>query len=140
MEQFHVISILGADARILKNDSDLAQATHELNSKCLRLHARHAVSWLLRAAFVLSLFLLGRYVVEGTIGGAISWTAGFVALHVLWHMAKGHLAIQGDRQAKLYWLQNDAGNTEFCSNDPIVATMASQEPAEAPRWFGHTAS
>ena len=140
MEQFHVISILGVDARFLERTSDLAQATHELNRKTLRLHGRHAVSWALRAALVMGLYLLGRYTVEGTIGGAIAWTAGFLSLYVLWFMAKGHLLIQGDRQAKLYWLLNDAGNKEFSSNDPIVATMPEQEPAEPARWFGSAVS
>lgn len=140
MEQFHVISILGADARFVESTSDLAQATHDLNRNTLRLHGRHAVSWSLRAALVLCLFLLGRYLIDGAIGGAVSWTAGFLSVYVLWHLAKGHLLIQGDRQAKLYWLQNDAGNLEFSSNDPIVATMPEQESAEPVRWFGNAVS
>ncbi len=139
MEQFHVISLLGADARFC-NNTDLAQAQRELNRICMQRHLRHAASWLLRATFVLGLFLLGRFGIEGTIGGALSWTAAFMSIYILWYLSKGHLLIQGDRQAKLYWLENDAGNNEFSSNDPIIATMPAQEPIQASQWFGKTAS
>ncbi len=140
MEQFHVISILGADARFCNDNTDLAQATRDLNRACMQRHLRHAVAWLLRAAFVAGLFLLGRFGIEGAIGGALSWTAGFMSVYVLWYLSKGHLLIQGDRQAKLYWLQNDAGNREFSSNDPIIATMPAQESMQPRQWFGRTAS
>lgn len=140
MEQFHVISILGTDARFCNSDTNLAQATRELNRMVVKRHLRHAASWLLRAAAVAGLFLAGRFGVEGAIGGALSWTAGFMAVHVLWYLSKGHLLIQGDRQAKLYWLQNDAGNRDFSSNDPIVATMPLQEPIEQARVFSNAAS
>ena len=140
MEQFHVISILGADARFTKSATDLEQATRDLNRKTLKLHARHAVSWLLRAALVLGLFLLGRYGLEGAIGGALSWTSGFLGIYVVWYLSKGHLLISDDRQAKLYWLQNDAGNRDFSSDDPIMASMPAQEPAEPVRWLGNAAS
>ena len=140
MEQFHVISILGADARFHKPDSNLAQATRELNRKILKRHLRHAASWLVRASVVAGLFLLGRFGVDGAVGGALSWTSGFLAVYVLWYTSKGHLLIQGDRQAKLYWLKNDADNRDFSSNDPIVATMPVQEPVEPARWMGNAIS
>jgi hypothetical protein len=140
MEQFHVISLLGAGARFCNDNTDLAQATRELNRMIVQRHLRHAAAWLLRAAIVAGLFLLGQFGIEGTIGGALSWTAGFLSIYVLWYLSKGHLLIQGDRQAKLYWLENDAGNTEFSSNDPIIATMPAQEPMQANQWFGKTAS
>ena len=140
MEQFHVISILGADAQFLDRNTNLSQATRDLNRNTFKLHMRHVVSWLLRGVFVATLFLLGRYAVEGAIGGALSWTAGFLVFYLLWYASKGHLMIQSDRQAKLYWLQNDAGNREFSSNDPIVATMPEQEVAETVPWFGSVAS
>ena len=135
MEQFHVISLLGADTRSVAPASDLAQATRDLNRKTLVLHARHALGWFLRGSVVFGIFLLGRFAVEGTIGGALTWTAGFLSLYVAWFMLKGHLGIQGDRQAKMYWMLNDAGNHEFISNDPIVATMPAQEPGQPER--GH---
>ena len=137
MEQIHVISILGADARFLSCKDDLSQAVHDLNRKTLRLHSRHVVSWALRGAFILSLFLLGRYGPENAVSGALTWTSGFLFVYLLWFMAKGHLQIQGDRQAKLYWLKNDAANHEYCSNDPIVATMPSQDQAAADKLFGN---
>ena len=140
MEQFHVISILGADARFTQHTTDLEQATRDLNRKTLKLHARHAVSWLLRATLVLGLFLLGRFGLEGTIGGALSWTSGFLGIYVVWYLSKGHLLISDDRQAKLYWLQNDAGNRDFSSDDPILASMPEQDPVEPIRWIGNTAS
>lgn len=139
MEQFHVISILGADAQFLNRTTNLSQAKRDLNTKTLGLHARHMLSWLMRGGFILSIFLLGRYVIDGTIGGALVWTSGFLAVYLLWYISKGHLLIQGDRQAKLYWLKNDAGNTEFSSNDPMVATMPAQDSVETPRWYGNTA-
>mgnify|MGYP000004667460 CR=1 FL=1 len=89
---------------------------------------------------VLGLFLLGRFVIEGSIGNAMAWTAGFLSLYVLWFLFKGHLLIANDRQAKLYWVQNDAGNREHCSNGAIVATMPAQEPMDAVRWAGNAAS
>lgn len=139
MEQFHVISILGSDAQFLNRSTDLSQARRDLNTKTFRLHARHTLSWLIRGGFILSIFLLGHYVVDGTIGGALVWTSGFLAVYLLWYVSKGHLLIQGDRQAKLYWLKNDAGNTEFSSNDPMVATMPAQDSIKTPRWYGNTA-
>ena len=133
MEQFHVISLVGADTRIVTPASDLAQATQDLNRKTLALHARHALGWLLRGSAVAAIFLLGRFAVEGAIGGALTWTAGFMSVYIAWFMLKGHLGIQGDRQAKLYWIRNDAGNREFSSDDPIVATMPAQEPVQSER-------
>ena len=140
MDQFHVISLLGADARYADHNTDLAQATRDLNRKTLRLHARHAASWLLRAALVAGLFLLGRFVIEGSIGNAMAWTAGFLSLYVLWFLSKGHLLISNDRQAKLYWLQNDADNHAYCSHDPVLATMPDHEAGQPPRCAGNTAS
>ncbi len=122
MEQFHVISLLGADARLLDRNTNLSQATRDLNRKTLKLHFQHVCrgcSWPGGGvAFPAGPLCRGR-----TIGGALSWTSGFLALYLLWYVSKGHLMIQSDRQAKLYWLQNDASNREFSSNDPIVATM-----------------
>ena len=140
MDQFHVISLLGADTRLTDPTDDLAQATRDLNRKALKQHARHAAAWLLRTALVLGLFLVGQYVVQGSVGGALSWTAGFGSIYVLWYLFKGHLLIANDRQAKLYWLQNDAGNTEHCSNGAIVATMPAQDPVDTVRWAGNAAS
>ncbi len=140
MDQFHVISLLGADARYADHTTDLAQATRDLNRKTLRLHGRHAVAWLLRAALVAGLFLLGRFVVEGSIGHALTWTSGFLSLYVLWFLSKGHLLISNDRQAKLYWLQNDADNRAFSSDDPIMATMPVQETAGSAGWARSAAS
>ena len=84
MEQFHVISLVGADTRIVTPASDLAQATRDLNRKTLALHARHALSWLLRGSAVAAIFLLGRFAVEGAIGGALTWTAGFMSVYITW--------------------------------------------------------
>lgn len=140
MDQFHVISLLGADTRLVSPTENLAQAKHDLNRKALRQHSRHAVAWLLRALVAAGLFLVGRYVVEGSVGDALCWTAGFGSVYVLWFFFKGHLLIANDRQAKLYWLQNDAGHREHRSGDPIVATMPVQDPVETVRWAGNTAS
>lgn len=140
MEQFHVISILGADARFTNKTADLDQARRDLNRKTLTLHGQHMLRWLLRGVFVFSLFLSGRYLLEGAISGALTWTSGFLSVYLLWYISKGHLMIQGDRQAKLYWLQNDAGNKEFSSNDPMVATMPAQDTIEPSQWYGNAAS
>ena len=133
MEQFQAISLLGADTRFAAPASDLAQVTQNLNRKTLVLHARHALRWLLLGIAVAGLILLGHYVVEGTIGSALKWTAGFLSIYVAWFMLKGHLAIQGDRQAKIYWIRNDADNRQFSSDDPIIATMPAQEPVHSGR-------
>ena len=135
MEQFNVISILGADAQVLTPDTDVAQATRDLNRKTLKMHGRHALSWLTRATAIAALFMLGRYGLEGTIGGAMSLTAVFASAYLLWYIPKGHLTIQSTRQARLYWIMNDAGNNSFCSDDPIVATMPAQETIGAD-WYG----
>ena len=120
MEQFNVISILGADARVLTPDTDVAQATRDLNRKSLKMHGRHALSWLLRAAAIAALYLLGRYGMEGTLGGAMSMTAMFASAYLLWYIPKGHLTIQSTRQARLYWIMNDAGNRhETFKTDPL---------------------
>jgi hypothetical protein len=133
MDQFHVISLFGADTRAVAPTSDLAQATRDLNRKTLALHGRHAFAWLIRAGIVACLFLLGHFIVEGAIGGAMTWTSGFLSIYVAWFMLKGHMIIQGDRQAKLYWIRNDVSNHEFSSDDPILATMPVQEPVRAER-------
>ena len=127
MEQFHVISILGANARFLDPSTSYEQARRRLNRRTLRAHAHHAAAWLLRGAAVLALFLLGRYVVEAGVGHALAWASAVLAPWVAWYACKGHLSIQHDHRAKLYWLQNDAGNEEFCSDDPLVATMPVQQ-------------
>ena len=76
---------------------------------------------------ILCLFLLGRYVAEGGLGEALTWAAGFLCVYLVGYACKGHLMIQNDRKAKLYWLQNDAGNEAFSSNDPLVVTMPAQD-------------
>lgn len=140
MEQFHVISLLGADARLPSRTSDLEQAREDLNKRTIKLHLRHALSWLLRGAVVLSLLLSGLYLVEGNTGGAMSWTAGFLGIYLLWFSAAGHLKIQGDRQAKLYWLENDAERTGFSRKETLVVTMPQQEPHEQARCYSNVAS
>ena len=127
MEQFHVISILGANARMLDPSTSLEQARRKLNRHVMRAHAQHVTAWLLRAGVVLCLFLLGRYVAEGGLGEALTWAAGFLCVYLVGYACKGHLMIQNDRKAKLYWLQNDAGNEAFSSNDPLVVTMPAQD-------------
>ena len=140
MEQFHVISILGANARMLDPSTSLEQARRKLNRRVMRSHLQHVAAWLLRGSIVLCVFLLGQYVVEGSPGGALTWTAGFLCVYLAWYACKGHLSIQNDRRAKLYWLQNDAGNEEFSSNDPLVATMPAQEPHAAETAWRHQVS
>ena len=127
MEQFHVISILGANARMLDPSTSLEQARRKLNRNVMRSHVQHLAAWLLRGGVILCVFLLGRFVVEGGLGGTLTWTAGFLCIYLAWYACKGHLMIQNDRRAKLYWLQNDAGNEEFSSNDPMVVTMPAQD-------------
>ena len=140
MEQFHVISLLGADARLFSHTSDLAEARQNLNRNTLRLHMRHVLAWSARCVLVLGLFLLGRYAMESAIGGAIAWTSGFLGIYLFLYAARGHLKIQNDRQAKLYWLENDAANREFSSDDPIIATMPPQENYEPAHCYGNAAS
>lgn len=140
MEQFNVISLLGADAQLHSRTTDLAKAREELNRKTVRLHMRHAFSWLLRGAVVAGLFLAGQFAVEGTVGGAMAWTSGFLAIYLFWYAAKGHLTVQNDRQAKLYWLEDDAGKQVFASRETFVATMMSQEAMEPARCYSKVAS
>lgn len=127
MEQFHVISILGANARMLDPSTSLEQARRKLKRNFMRAHVQHVAAWLLRGGVALCLYLLGRFVVEGGFGEALTWTAGSLCIYLAWYACKGHLMIQHDRKAKLYWLQNDAGNEAFCSDDPLVVTMPVQE-------------
>ena len=127
MEQFHVISILGSNARFVDASTDYEQARRQLNRRTLRSHANHAAAWLLRGGVVLSLYLLGRYVVAGELGGALTWAAACLSLYLFWYVCKGHLTIRNDRKAKLYWLENDAGNDAFSSDDPVFATMPVQD-------------
>lgn len=136
IEQFNVISILGSEAQVLNPETDVAAATQALNRKTLRLHGRHAVSWLLRGVFVGLLFLLGRYGIDGAIGGALSMTSAFLGLYVVAYMLKGHVVIHSRRQARLYWILNDSGNSEFCSDDPLIVTMPAQEAIEVAGWAG----
>lgn len=138
MEQFHVISILGASARFIDPSTSFEQARRELNRRTLRLHANHVTAWLLRAGVVLSIYLLGRFVVGGSVGGAMGWSAAFLAVYLAWFACKGHLMIQHDRSAKLYWLQNDAGNEAFSSDDPMIATMPVQDDLLSARRNGMT--
>ena len=98
MEQFHVISILGANARMIDPSTSLDEARRKLN----------------------------RQIQDG-LGEALTWTAGFLCLYLAWYACKGHLMIQNDRRAKLYWLQNDAGNEAFSSDDPLIVTMPVQD-------------
>ena len=140
MEQFHVISLLGAGASTPIRTSDLDQAREDLNSKTISMHLRHTVSWLLRGALVLGLLYSGLDLVGGNIGGAMGWTAGFLGVYVLWFAASGHLKIQHDRQAKLYWLEDDARRKGFSGPQTMVVTMPAQESYETERCYGNVAS
>lgn len=131
MEQFHVISLLGADTQPVLQAGNPKQARRLLFRKILKLHLRHTVSWLLRGAFLGSLFLLGQYAVAQPIGGALTWTAAALAIYLLWYIVRGHIEIHTRHQAKLYWLLNDAENREFSSNDPLIETISNRDTAGA---------
>jgi len=140
MEQFHVISILGANARMLDPSTSLEQARRRLNRHVIRSHAQHAAAWLLRGAVILSVYLLGRFVVEDGMGSVLTWSAGFLCAWLAWYASKGHLTIQNDRRAKLYWLQNDAGNEAFSSDDPLMVTIPAQDTGPVAPVQRHRAS
>jgi hypothetical protein len=131
MEQFHVISILGANARMLDPSTSLEQAHRRLNRHVMRSHAHHLAAWLLRGGVVLCLFLLGRHVAEGGLGSVLTWTAGLLGIYLAGYACKGHLRIQNDRKAKLYWLHNEAGNEAFSSDDSMIVTMPVQDTGAA---------
>ena len=65
MEQFHVISILGANARMLDPSTSLEQAHRRLNRHVMRSHAHHVAAWLLRGGVILCLFLLDMGLIAG---------------------------------------------------------------------------
>jgi hypothetical protein len=140
MEQFYVISLPGTDAQASQNACDPKQARRNLLRKILILHLRHALSWLLLGALILSIYLLGRYAMEGAVNGVLGWTSSFLAAWLLWYTVRGHVEIHGEHRAKLYWLVNDAANHEFSSDDPVIATMVTQDRFEPERLHGKSAS
>lgn len=127
MEQFYAISILGANARHCDTSGSFEQSRRRLNRETASSHLRHAIAWLVRGAALLGVFLLGRFALDGVLAGLLTWSAAALSVYLLWYVSKGHLVIQKDHRAKFYWLQNDAGNREFSSDDPLLATMPLQD-------------
>ena len=127
MEQFHAISIVGGDARHDDRPASFETSRRQLNRETAALHARHATLWLLRGIAIAGLYLVGRHAVDGAAGSLLAGAAAPLGAWLLWYVCKGHLTIHKDHRAKFYWLKNDAVNREFSSDDPLVATMPSQE-------------
>jgi len=110
MEQFSDICNLGSEVQLLDRQTYINQSTKVINRQVLRMHARHAVSWLLRAVVIWYLFYLGRQVVDGVIGEVLIWTAGVLLVCLLFYISRGHRAVQRFRAAKMYWVRDDAAS------------------------------
>jgi len=110
MEQFYDIYNLGSEVQLVDRQSYITQSTKVINRQVFRMHSRHLVSWLLRAAVILYLFYLGSVVVDGVPGEFLIWTAGVLLACLLFYISRGHCAIQRFRAAKMYWLRDDAAS------------------------------
>ena len=110
MEQFNDIYNLGSEVQLLDRQSYITQSTKLINRQVFRMHSRHLVAWLLRAAVILYLFYLGTQIVDGVIGEALIWTAGILLACLLFYISRGHCAVQRFRAAKMYWLRDDAAS------------------------------
>lgn len=111
----------------------VAENTRVLNREAWRMHMRHSVSWLLRSALVILLFYLGDAVIESEIGGAVKWTAALMSAYLLMYAIKGHRKVQNLRQARLYWLHDEAAHAQPVAKEArekpqlIIASSLKQE-------------
>ena len=137
MQSFHAIGLRDVGVPLSDPSISFAQARRQLNRQTANRHLQQALSGLLRGAAIAGLYSIGRYALDGAPGDLLVWTSFALCSWLGWYVGKGHLAIHRDRLAKLYWLENDADNGDFCSNDPLLATMPVQDALQ-PR--GRTAS
>ena len=130
MEQFKVINHSESEVQLLDRQSYITQNTKMLNRCAFRMHFRHLVSWAVRAAVILYLFYLGGHTIGGVPGAALTWTAGFLLVYLLLYISKGHRRVQRIKEAKIYWLLEDAAHAEFQSDDLSEDSPGSiQEPS-----------
>jgi len=142
MEQFNVINHSGSEVQLLDRQSYITQNTKILNREVYRMHFRHFVSWLLRAAVISYLFYLGNHIIGGEAGGALSWMAGFLLVYLLLYISKGHSRIQRSSKAKMYWLLDDAAHVDFLSDNlskdsprPVQERAQSNDNADSANWI-----
>jgi len=132
MEQFNVINHLGTEVQLPDRQTYISQNTKTLNREICRMHFRHLGSWLLRATAFSFLLYLGTGIIGGEAGAVLTWTAGFLLAYLLLYIARGHSQIQHFREAKIYWLLDDATHVEFPSDDLSEASPASvQKPSQS---------
>ncbi len=141
MEQFNVINHSGTEVQLLDRQSYITQNTKILNREVYRMHFRHFVSWLLRAAVISYLFYLGKHIIGGEVGGVLTWTAGLLLVYLLLYISKGHRRIQRSSKAKMYWLLDDAAHVDFLSDDisensprPVQEPSQSNDNADSANW------
>jgi hypothetical protein len=130
MQSFHAIGLRDVGVSPSGPSISFAQARRQLNRRTANRHLQQALSGLLRGATIAVVYLTGRYALDGAPGDLLVWTAFALCPWLGWYVGKGHLAIHRDRRAKLYWLENDADNGNFCSNDPLLATMPVQNTVQ----------
>jgi len=132
MEQFNVINHLGSEVPLLDRQSYITQSTKLLKREVCKMHFQHFVSWLSRAAVISTLFYLGNYIIGGGLGGAITWTAGFLFVYLLLYISRGHSRVRRFSEAKMYWLLDDAAHVDFLSDDlSEVSPGPAQEPSQS---------
>lgn len=114
----------------------VSEKTRALNHESARLHLRHLASWLLRAAFIASLFMLAELSLGSELGGIVKWASALMTVYLLVYAMKGHKAVRSRRKAGLYWLHDEAVQAQRTQRKPvekpqlIIAGSLGQDPIE----------
>ena len=126
MEQFNVIYNTGSEVQLHDRQTFISQGTKILNRQVFRMHVRHIASWLSRGAVIVCLFYLGKYTFDGVAGVVLVWIAACLLAYLLLYISKGHRGVHRFRQARIYWLLDDATHSDFISD-----TLSEDSPEQA---------
>jgi len=105
MDEYNVVNFFKSDICIEETGTDRSAAIEDLRRKVNKMHARYALTRLLRSVVLTGLLVLGMDVVESPWGDALAITAGFFLMYTVLLSIRGHWSISYYRKARLYWLQ-----------------------------------
>ena len=106
MDEYNVVNFFKSDICMEETETDRSAAIEDLRQKVNRMHARYALTRLLRLVVFTGLLVLGMDVVESPWGDALAITAGIFLMYTVLFSIRGHWSISRYRKARLYWLQS----------------------------------
>ena len=106
MDEYRVVDLFGSEGCNPEPSCNPSTALKNLRRRVRKMHAKHVLACLFRAAALASVMVLGTEVLEATWGKVLAITAGFLLAHTLLYSISGHWRISRFCKARMYWLQD----------------------------------